>query len=178
MARQTCHFFLFAFCLAIFCSGCDRKMVKVGEQPPPVCGKDINGNDVSLEALKGKVVVVYFWTNSCCGDNLKQDLEPLFRRNKDKGVAVIAVNELDEEKEVASLASTSKLTVPILVDAGSTLAKEYMVFAFPTAFILDKRGVVRQKVLGQIPAVKLEQLIQQVNKEDARHEKSDSNDRR
>jgi peroxiredoxin len=138
-------------------------MVKVGEQPPAVSGKDINGNAVTLEALKGKVVVIYFWTNSCCGDTLKQDLEPLFRRNKDKGVAVIAVNELDGEQEVASLAANSKLTVPILVDAGSTLAKDFMVFAFPTAFILDRNGILRQKVLGQISASKLEQLIQQVN---------------
>lgn len=163
MARTTCRFFLFVFCLAILCSGCDRKMVKVGEQPPAVSGKDINGNAVTLEALKGKVVVIYFWTNSCCGDTLKQDLEPLFRRNKDKGVAVIAVNELDGEQEVASLAANSKLTVPILVDAGSTLAKDFMVFAFPTAFILDRNGILRQKVLGQISASKLEQLIQQVN---------------
>lgn len=163
MARTTCRFFLFVFCLAILCSGCDRKMLKVGEEPPAVSGKDIKGNAISLEALKGKVVVVFFWTNSCCGDALKQDLEPVFRRNRDKGVAVIAVNELDEEKEVASIAATSGLTVPILVDYGSTLAKEFMVFSFPTAFILDRNGILRQKVLGQISALKLEQLIQQVN---------------
>ena len=172
MARQTGHLFLFVFFMALFCSGCDRKMVKVGEQPPAVAGKDINGNAVSLEALKGKVVIIYFWTNSCCGDTLEKDLEPLFRRNKDKGLAVITVNELDEEKEVASLAAARGLTVPILVDAGSTLAKEFMVFAFPTTFILDRNGILRQKVLGQIPAAKLEQLIQQVTKEEAPDERS------
>ncbi|GAW68771.1 protein-disulfide isomerase [Geoanaerobacter pelophilus] len=163
MARPTFRFFLMVFCLAILCWGCDRKMLKVGEEPPPVSGRDINGNAVSLEALRGKVVVLFFWTNSCCGDTLKQDLEPVFRRNRDRGVAVIAVNELDEEKEVASIAATGGLSVPIMVDGGSTLAKDFMVFSFPTAFILDRNGILRQKVLGQISASKLEQLIQQVS---------------
>lgn len=163
MARLTCCFsLLFAITLTIFSSGCDRKMVQVGEQAPPVSGRDIRGNLVSLETLKGKVVVVYFWTNSCCGETLKEDLEPVYRRNKDKGVAVIAVNEFDEVKDLASIAATNGLSVPIMVDAGSTLAKDFAVFAFPTAFILDRNGILRQKVLGQISAAGLEQLIQQV----------------
>jgi peroxiredoxin len=164
MAHLTCCFSLFfAIIVTIFSSGCDRKMVKVGEQAPPVSGRDIRGNQVSSETLKGKVVVLYFWTNSCCGNTLKEDLEPVYRRNKDKGLTVIAVNELDEEKDIASIASTNGLSVPIMVDAGSTLAKDFMVFAFPTAFILDRNGTLRQKILGQISAAKLEQLIQQVN---------------
>lgn len=163
MARLTCCFsLLFAITVTIFSSGCDRKMVQVGEQAPSVSGRDIRGNQVSPETLKGKVVVLYFWTNSCCGETLKEDLEPVYRRNKDKGLAVIAVNEFDEEKDLVSIAATNGLSVPIMVDAGSALAKDFTVFAFPTAFILDRNGTLRQKVLGQISAAKLEQLIQQV----------------
>lgn len=159
MSRIGCFFLLSVFTLTVFCCGCDSKVVKVGEQAPPVSGKDIHGNPVSLDALRGKVVVLFFWTNSCCGGTLRDDLEPVFRRNKDKGLAVIAVNELDAEKDVAALAAKAGLSVPILLDPGSALAKKFLVFAFPTSFIVDRNGIVRQKVLGPIPAAKLEQLV-------------------
>jgi len=38
--------------------------------------------------------VIYFWTDSCCGGSLKK-LEPLYRENRDNGLALLAVNEGD-----------------------------------------------------------------------------------
>lgn len=159
--RPRCFFLLLftIFTLLAFCAGCDSNVAKVGEQAPPVSGKDIHGAPLSLAAVRGKVVVLYFWTNSCCGGSLKESLEPVFQRNKDKGLAVIAVNEYNAPKEVASLAVKDRLSLPILLDSDSTWARDYLVFAYPTAFIIDHNGIVRQKILGQVSAAKLEQLV-------------------
>ncbi|HBG07525.1 MAG: hypothetical protein A2075_03830 [Geobacteraceae bacterium GWC2_58_44] len=144
----------------LLCSGCDEKRgVKIGENPPAVSGKDLQGRSVDLAHLKGKVVVIYFWTNSCCGDTLKE-LEPVYLRNKNKGLEILAINVMDSRKDVASIASNNRLTFTMLPDEHATLFEQYKVRGFPTIFILDKHGVVREKILGAIHSSKLEKLMQ------------------
>ena len=145
---------------ALFSAGCEENRgVRIGDAAPPIHGADIGGNMVAADRLKGKTVVVYFWTDSCCGDSLKQ-LEPFYARNKGRGLELIAINELDSKEAIASYASRHKLTFTMLPDEGSLLFKEYNVVGFPTVFILDKEGVVREKVLGDMPTAKLEKLIE------------------
>ena len=79
--------------MSLFCSaGCENKQgIKIGDTPPVISGNDIFGHDISRSKPKAKIVIIYFWTGSCCGDSLKL-LEPLYNENKDKGVAILAVN--------------------------------------------------------------------------------------
>ncbi len=139
-------------------SGCENQQgVKVGDIPPRISDNDIHGEYVCLNRLKGKVVVIYFWANSCCGDSLKQ-LEPFYRQNKGKGLEMLAINELSSEKDVASYAKSYGLTFPMLTDEHSMLFKQYRAFGFPTIFILGRDGIIREKILGDIKSAKLEQL--------------------
>jgi len=144
----------------LLCTGCEEKKgVKIGDTAPSISGNDIHGNFMSLAGLKGKIVVVYFWTDSCCGESLKQ-LEPFYSRNKDRGLEIIAVNEMDTKEAVQSIASRNRLTFTMLSDEHSMLFKHYNVLGFPTILILDKYGVVREKILGDMQTAKLEKLIE------------------
>ena len=40
-------------------------VLKIGEYPPNYLGRDVNGNDVTLEDNKGKIVVISFWASWC-----------------------------------------------------------------------------------------------------------------
>lgn len=136
------------------------KVVTIGEPPPAISGEDIHGKVASLDQLKGKVVVIYFWTNSCCGGSVK-DLEPIYRDNKDRGLAVVAINEIDSRQYVQLFAKNNDLTFLMLTDQESKFLKQYQVYVFPTIFILDKHGIVRKKILGDIGSAKLQALVQQ-----------------
>ena len=145
---------------ALAAAGCDENRgVRIGDAAPPIQGVAIGGTMVSPARLKGKTVVVYFWTDSCCGDSLKQ-LEPFYSRNKGRGLELVAINELDSKEAIASYAARHRLTFTMLSDEGSLLFKEYNVVGFPTVLILDQEGVVREKVLGDMPTTKLEKLIE------------------
>jgi cytochrome c biogenesis protein CcmG, thiol:disulfide interchange protein DsbE len=144
--------------MVLLCSGCESQLgVKIGDTPPGISGTDIHGDYVSLSQLKGKVVVIYFWEDSCCGGSLKR-LEPFYRQSKDKGLQILAINELGSKREVASYASNNALTFTMLTDEYSMLFKIYRVIGFPTIFILDRNGIVREKIMGDIQSAKLEQL--------------------
>jgi peroxiredoxin len=150
---------LFVLAALHFCSGCDnRPLVKIGDKSPIISATDTHGEVFSLDQLKGKVGVIFFWTNSCCGDRVKM-LEPFYRRNRGKGLEVLAVNVGDTKEIVESYAKTNGLTFTLLTDEHSKISKQYGIFGFPTIFILDKNGIVREKIHGDIPADKLQRLI-------------------
>jgi peroxiredoxin len=144
--------------LTIF-TGCENKQgVKIGDAPPEISGKDIHGKNISLSQFKGKVVVLYFWKSSCCGDILKM-LQPFQSGSKDKGLTVLAVNVGDSKETVESYERDYALTFTMLRDENSKLFKQYHLFGFPTIFILDKNGIVREKIQGDIQIERLEKLV-------------------
>jgi peroxiredoxin len=151
---------LFVCATLIFSAGCEKKQaIKVGDTTPRISGNDIHGEDISQSKLKAKLVVIYFWTNSCCGESLKT-LEPLYIKNRDKGLAVLAVNVGDKKEIVESYAKSNALTFSMLTDEHSKLFEQFHVFGFPTIFILDKNSIVREKILGDIPIEKLQKLVE------------------
>ena len=143
----------------IFLTGCDSKQVRIGDTPPDISGNDINGDTFTLNQRKGKVSVLFFWRDSCCGDRLKQ-LEPFYLQNKERGLAVLAVNAGDSKTLVKSYAKNNGLTFTLLTDERAKTTKQYNIFGFPTIFILDNNGVVREKILGDIQNVKLQKLVE------------------
>ena len=141
-------------------AGCEEpKGLQIGDLAPEVSDLDIHGNSVSLSRLKGRIVLICFWTDSCCGESLKR-LETLYCRHQSRGLEILAINELNSKQEVAAFASRNRLTFAMLTDADSVLFKRYQVRGFPTFFLLDGRGMVRQKILGELPRAKIEQLVQ------------------
>jgi peroxiredoxin len=142
------------------CPGCDRKQpVAIGDKPPEITGSGLQGESVGLDRFKGRVVVLYFWADSCCRDRLKL-LEPFYRRNKERGLAILAVNAGSPAKLVESFGKSTGLTFTLLADEHSMSAQRYGVFGFPTVFIIDGTGIVRQKVLGEISVEQLQKLVE------------------
>jgi peroxiredoxin len=142
-----------------FCSGCENKpLFRIGDKSPSISGTNTHGERFSLDQLRGKVYIIFFWTNSCCGDKVKL-LEPLYRQNRSKGLDVLAVNVGDTKEIVESYAKTNDLTFTLLTDEYSKISKQYGVFGFPTIFIIDKNGIIREKIHGDIPTDKLNKLL-------------------
>ncbi|MFA7402548.1 MAG: TlpA disulfide reductase family protein [Pelobacteraceae bacterium] len=145
----------------VFFAGCEKNQgVKTGETPPEIYGTDIHGDPVSLRKLKGNVVVLYFWSNSCCGDKLKL-LQPYYIRNKDKGVAILAINGTDSREAIESYAKKNGVSFTLQSDEHSMTSREYGVFGFPTLFIIDREGIVRKRIMGYIEPDQLNKYVVQ-----------------
>ncbi len=145
---------IFFFCV------CEAKRdVKIGETAPEFSSTDITGKPVSLSQFKGKIVIIYFWRNSCCADSLKS-VEPYYRSIRHKELAVIAINVGDSKEIVTSYAKSNDLTITMLTDEHSIIFKQYQAFCFPTILIINKKGVIRKRIMGNIRVDQLEKLIQ------------------
>ena len=123
---------------------------EVGSYAPPFSLKDLEGKTVSLEALKGKVILLNFWATYCvpCKAEMSS-MNALYETLKDKGFLVLAVSIDTSVKPVKSFASVKKLRFPVLLDKDKEVFFDsYAALGLPTSFLIDRNGVIVEKVVG------------------------------
>ena len=132
----------------------------VGEAPPELSVLDMMDRPVKLPDYKGKVVVLRFWSGTCaaCLTEMPQ-IEKIYQKHKDEGFAMLGVNMGDTKDQIQAFAAELGITYPVLLDELSITAKRYGVFAVPTSYILDREGIVREKILGEARAETFEKKV-------------------
>lgn len=106
---------------------------------------------ITLESLKGKVVLLDFFTTWC--KYCKQEfpvLVSLANRYQGQDVVIISVNSIEKERngqldigKVRNLAQRFQLNYPVLIDYDDLTSDAYRVDAFPTLVLIDKEGKIR-----------------------------------
>ena len=61
---------------------------------------------------------------------------------------ILAVDLQEEPKQVKAFASREGMAFPVLADEDGAVARKYGIYAIPTTFILDNRGVIKEIVQG------------------------------
>ena len=106
--------------------------------------------------MKGKVVVVHFWTHSCinCINNYPH-MRAWTEAYKEKDVFILGIHtpEFDVEKKVAKIQAKvkeNKLTFPIAVDNEGANWKAWSNRYWPCVYLVDKKGNVRYRWEGEL----------------------------
>ncbi|MCH8282065.1 MAG: redoxin domain-containing protein [Chloroflexi bacterium] len=129
----------------------------VGDQAPEFQGiaNWINSERLTMEELRGKVVLIDFWTYTCV--NCIRTMPYLKRWHDlyaDKGLVIVGVHSPEFEFEkltpnVVDSAKTFGLAYPIAQDNDFATWKAYSNRAWPAKYLVDKDGVVRYKHFGE-----------------------------
>ena len=101
---------------------------------------DLQGKSWTLQALRGKVVLVNFWATWCqpCRREMP-DLDALYQRFKDQGLVVLAISD-EEVGKINELLAEKKVSYPILLDPGSRVYKLFRLDGIPKSFVYDRDG--------------------------------------
>lgn len=113
----------------------------------------LDGGRVSLDSLKGKVVVLDFWATWCtpCIAEMPHYAD-LATRNRAKGVEVLGVVfESGEPQEVQDFVRQNRIVHRQLLGTDDLLDRYGATSGFPTTYVIDKAGVIRLKVVGATP---------------------------
>ena len=128
--------------------------VTIGAPAPEIAAVDLDGNTFSLSEFRGKVVDVSFWADWCpwCIKLFPHE-KALVEKYKDRPFVLLGVNG-DPDREVgAESALRHKLTWRSfwIGNADGPITRRYRVEGWPTSFIIDANGIVRERIDGYDP---------------------------
>ncbi len=136
-----------------------------------VGGEWINSEALSMNELKGKVVLVDFWTYTCinCQRTLPY-VKEWWDKYKDKGLVIIGVHtpEFEFEKNPNNVKQAVKdfgITYPVMQDNNYVTWSVYNNHYWPAKYLIDKNGEVRYTHFGEGNYNETERMIQQLLKE-------------
>jgi thiol-disulfide isomerase/thioredoxin len=116
---------------------------------PPLALPGLDGNPVDLAAHRGEVVLVNFWATWCppCVEEIPS-LDRLYRRLRDRGFKVLAVDVGEDPATVHRFLQDRAVTFPVLLDLDGAAFKTWRAYAFPTSLLLDRSHTIRYAVYG------------------------------
>jgi thiol-disulfide isomerase/thioredoxin len=161
---------LISIVLSFFVIQCQQspKVAKVGDSIPDVTLIDIQGNKLRLSELKDSVVFVNFWASWCppCIEEMPS-IESLFRNLSGKPkFKMITILYRDDVDSLINSAREQGYTLPIYRDPDGFAAIRFGITGVPETFIIDKKGILRDKVIGPYnwdsPAV-IDTLLKLIN---------------
>ena len=128
--------------------------------PSPLVGRPaaaftlqaFDGAPVTLEAYRGKVVVVNFWASWCypaCYEEAPV-LEQGWRAYRDRGLVVVGVDIQDTVEAGQKFIRDFGLTFPNARDVNGKVSIDYGVYGVPETFFVDRKGRIRGKHVGAV----------------------------
>ncbi len=122
--------------------------LRVGEAAPRVEASRLSGSDgVSLDDLRGRVVVLDFWATWCgpCRA-IMPELDALSQRHHQAGLSVIGIAR-EPESSIRSHLASAPVSYTVARDTGTTLSR-YGVRSIPMLVVIDRAGRVRDVQIG------------------------------
>jgi peroxiredoxin len=119
---------------------------------------------VSLHSLHGKAVYLNLFATWCtpCNDEASA-INALQERYASKGLQVVGVDVLESARKAELFRAEHHLVYPAVVDDG-TLRDQYNVNGLPVHVFIDRRGVVRNIVVGEMNPDEMQANVEQILK--------------
>ena len=131
-------------------SKANEENVQIGKSAKPFNVTDINGNNFSLESLKGKIVVINFWFVECKPCIMEiPELNKLVEEFKDKDVIFLGITFNDTTK-LNSFLERNKFNYNIIPKSKDVISN-YGIKSFPTHIVIDQYSKVAFSTTGLTP---------------------------
>ncbi len=123
-------------------------------QPSPVSAPDftlqtLDGRELTLSRLKGKVVLLDFWATWCgpCRESIPHLIQ-LYKSYRHSGFEVVGMNvDRGDIEAVRRFIKAMDIPYPV-VAAPEDVARNYRVTGIPVTFLIDKEGRIRERIAG------------------------------
>jgi len=143
------------FLLPFIVSSCATKSIETSSELPKRAADfslpTLDGKQVSLGQLGGKVVVLDFWATWCppCREGLPH-LQRLATNSEmaQRGLVVVAMNEEESQKTIRTFVDQNHYSFTVALDSDGLARRAYDVSEFPTTVIIARDGLVKSVISG------------------------------
>ena len=129
-------------------SGSGSGFVRVGDAAPVFQTVDLAGTATSLQDYRGRVVVLNFWATWCPPCRVEMPELDAYQAEMGDRVAILGIDMGDPPGAISPFVRQYGLRFPILLDETGAIAASYGVTGLPTSLIVDRTGIVRERVTG------------------------------
>jgi cytochrome c biogenesis protein CcmG, thiol:disulfide interchange protein DsbE len=141
--------------------------VKVKYSAPELELTDTAGNPASLASYRGQVVLVNLWATWCppCKAEMPA-LESFYRKHKDEGFVIVAINDGDPTADVIQFVQEYGLSFPVWLDPKYIATEQaFRTLNLPSSFVIDRNGTIVLSWVGGINSKTLEKVVTPIIKE-------------
>jgi len=133
---------------------------KVDDQAPNFTLKGLQGEEVSLEDYRGKIVFINFWASWCppCKAEMP-DINKLYLENKDEDLVVLAVDVNETKTTVEKFIKDGDYEFPVLLDETGKTAAKYSVIGIPKTIVVDPNGIITHKKMGMMTYEEMNEML-------------------
>jgi len=140
--------------------------IRKGRLAPDFALEDLQGNTIRLSDFRGKTVLVNFWATWCppCRAEMPH-LQKFYEDYRSRDVVILGVNLTPTEKNadrVREFANERQLTFPVVLDEEGAVMNAYKVVSYPTTFLLDAGGVIREIFHGPMQYDKMKEAVSRI----------------
>jgi cytochrome c biogenesis protein CcmG/thiol:disulfide interchange protein DsbE len=123
--------------------------IGVGENVPDFILSTFDGDQIDIESLRGKVIVINFWA-SWCGpcEQEAAELEQAYQNFKDQDVIFLGVDYVDTETEALAYLSKFNITYPNGPDLRTEISQAFRIRGVPETYIVGRQGVLVDVKIG------------------------------
>ncbi len=126
------------------------KKPKEPASAPDFTLQTVEGQEVILSGLRGKVVLLDFWATWCgpCKESIPHLIQ-LYKSYQDKGFELIGMStdKAGDVEMVRRFVKSMDIPYPIIMTPDE-VARSYKITGLPTTVLIDKEGKVREKIVG------------------------------
>jgi cytochrome c biogenesis protein CcmG, thiol:disulfide interchange protein DsbE len=122
-----------------------------GSEPAPAFNlTTLDGDSVSLDSLRGQVVLVNFWASWCPPCRIEMPgFERVYRARRDEGFVIVGIaTDRHAITEIRDFVRRHDINYPILLADRAVIQEYGGVRALPESFLIDREGRIRHRVVG------------------------------
>jgi cytochrome c-type biogenesis protein len=135
------------------CAVSDSGPPRVGEPAREYAAATLAGDMVSLESLRGKVVLLNLWATWCAPCRAETPyLQSIYEENRERDFVIVGISmdTGDAADDVAMFVEEYAVDYTILHDPRMAGMELYQVLGLPATFLIDREGVLRWMRYGPI----------------------------
>lgn len=131
-----------------------------GKMAPELSATDIEGKPVSLAALRGKTVLLDFWTTWCppCRADAPY-LDKLYQRYGEKDLMIVGISVSEDRPIVQKFLHEHPHAFPVLLTTENEMPRPYQIGTFPTYIVIGPEGTLSAAVEGDQGFGELRKLL-------------------